>query len=77
MSKSRIEKNIITEIKLLEEDGDLNANYLSEEKELIKVHFSSIEKINEKMREICIKVSLNTEECGFDQQKYESIKFHQ
>ena len=28
-SKSRIEKDIITEIKMLEEDDDLNANYLS------------------------------------------------
>ena len=36
-----------------------------------------IEEINEKIREICIKASLNTEECGFDQQKYESIKFCQ
>ena len=35
-SKSRIEKDIITEMKMLEEDDDLNANYLSEEKELIK-----------------------------------------
>ena len=66
-SKSRIEKDIITEIKMLEEDDDLNANYLSEEKELIKEHFSRIEEINGKIRESCIKVSLNTEECGFDQ----------
>ena len=31
----------------------------------------------EKIREICIKASLNTEERGFDKQKYESVKFHQ
>ena len=61
----------------MEEDDDLNGNYLSEEKELIKEHFSRIEEINEKIRENCIKASLNSEECGFDQQKYESIKFHQ
>ena len=71
--KSRNEKDIITEMKMLEEDDDLNANYLSEEKELIKGQFSRIEEINEKIREVCI----NTEECGFDKQKYESIKFGQ
>ena len=48
-------KSRITEIKILEEDDDLNANYLSEEKELRKEHFSRIEEINEKIREICIK----------------------
>ena len=62
---------------MLEEYDDLNATYLSEEKELIKEHFSRIEEINEKIREICVKASLNTDECGFDQQKYESIKFRQ
>ena len=31
-SKSRIEKDIITKIKMLEEDDDLNANYLSEKR---------------------------------------------
>ena len=62
---------------MLEENDDLNANYLSEEKELIKEHFSRIEEINENIREICIKALLNIEECGFDQQKYESIKFPQ
>ena len=61
------------EIKMLDEDDDLNANYLSEEKKLIKEQFSRIEKNNEKIREICIKDSLNTEECGFDQQKYENF----
>ena len=61
---------------MLKEGNDLNANYLSEEKELIKEHFSRIEEIIEKIREICIKASLNTKEFGFDQQKYESIKFH-
>ena len=76
-SKSRIEKDIITKIKLLEEDDDLNTNYLSEEKELIKEHFARIEEINEKIMEIYIKASLNTKEFGFDQQKYESIKFRQ
>ena len=50
-SKSRIKK----EIKMLEEDDDLNANYLSEEKESIKEHFSMNEEINEKIWEICIK----------------------
>ena len=74
-SMSRIEKDIITQIKLLEEDDDLNDNYLSEEKELIKDNFSGIEEINEKIRENCIKASLNTEECSFDKQKYESVKF--
>ena len=63
-SKSKIERDIIMEIKMLEEDDDLNANYLSEVKELIKEHFSRLEEINEKIREICIKVSLNTEKCG-------------
>ena len=54
-SKSRIEKDIITEMKMLEDDDDLNVNYLSEKKkELIKEHFSRIEEINEKIREICI-----------------------
>ena len=71
-SKSRIEKDFLTEIKMLEEDDDLN-----EEKELIKKHFSRIEEINEKIKEICIKIPLNSEEFGFDQQKYESIKFRQ
>ena len=61
------------EIKMLEGDDDLNANDLSEDKELIKEQFSRIEEINEKVKEICIKASL----CGFDQQKYESIKFRQ
>ena len=74
-SKSRIEKDIITVMKLLEEDDDLNTNYLSKEKELIKEHFSRIEESNEKIKEICIKASLNTEEFGFDQ--YENIKFRQ
>ena len=55
---------------MLEEDDDLDVNYLSEEKDLIKEHFSRIEEINEKLREICIKASLNTDECGFDQQKF-------
>ena len=58
--KSRIENDIINE--MLEEDDDLNANYLSEEKELIKERFSKTEEINDKIREICIKASLNTEE---------------
>ena len=30
---------------MLEEDDDLNANYLSEEKELMKEYFSRIEEI--------------------------------
>ena len=47
---------------MLEKDDDSNANYLSEGKELIKEHFSKIEEINEKIKEICIKASLNTEE---------------
>ena len=72
-----IEKDIIKEIKMVEENDDLNANYLSKEKELIKELFSRIEEINGKIREICIKASLNTEECGFDQQKYEGIKYRQ
>ena len=42
--------DIITEIKMLKTDDDLNAYYLSEEKELIKQHFSRIEEINEKIR---------------------------
>ena len=71
-TKSRIEKDIIMEMKMLEEDDYLDANYLSEEKELIKEHFLRIEEISEKIREIHV----NTEECGFDKQKYESIKFH-
>ena len=37
-------------MKTLEEDNDLNANYLSEEKELIKERFSRIEEINKKIR---------------------------
>ena len=65
--KSRIEMDIITEIKMLKTDDDLNAYYLSEEKELIKQHFSRIEEINVKIRDIYIKALLNTEECGFDQ----------
>ena len=44
-SKSRIKNNIKTEIKMLLDDDDLNANYLSEENELIKEHFSRIEKL--------------------------------
>ena len=51
---------------MLAEDDDLNANYLSEEKELIKEKCSRFGEINEKIREICIKASLNTEECSFD-----------
>ena len=62
---------------MLEGVIDLNVNYLSEEKELIKEHFSMIEEIDEKIREICIKASSITGKCGFDQQKYESIKFRQ
>ena len=34
-----MEKNIKTEIKMLEEDDDLNVNYLFEEKESIKKFF--------------------------------------
>ena len=59
------------------QDDDLNATYLSKEKKLIKERFSRIEEINDRIKEICIKTSLNTEACGFDQQKYESIKFLQ
>ena len=40
-SKSRIAKDIITEIKMLAEDDDLNG-----QKELIIEHFSRIEQIN-------------------------------
>ena len=58
---------------MLEEDNDLNENYLSEEKELIKEQFSRIEENNEKIREICIKDSPNTEECGFDQQNMKAL----
>ena len=46
---------------------------MPEEKELIKEHFSRIEEIIVKIREIFIKA----EECGFDQQNYQSIKFCQ
>ena len=70
-SKSKIEKDIITEIKMLEEDDDLNANYNL--KGINTRTFSRIEAINEKIREICTKASLNTEECGFDKQMCESV----
>ena len=48
----------------------------SEEKELKNI-FKGFKEINEKIRKICIKASLNTEEFGFDQQKYEIIKSRQ
>ena len=38
--------DIITEIKMLEEDDDLNTNYFSEEKELIKKNiFQELKKL--------------------------------
>ena len=43
-------------------------------KALIKSHLSRIEEINEKIKEIC-KTTLDTGECGFDEQKSESNKF--
>ena len=75
-TKSSIERNIMTNIKMLQKDDDLNANILSEEKESIKNHLSRIGEINEKIKEICKKVSLDTGECGFDKQKTKSNKFH-
>ena len=46
-----------------------------EEKESIKKYPAKIEGINEKVWEICLKASLDTRECGFDQQKSECNKF--
>ena len=60
----------------MEEDDDLNAYILSEEKELIKKHLSRIEEINEKMKEICKKASTDRGEHCFDEQKTESNKSH-
>ena len=58
---------------MLEVDDDSNANYLSEEKELIKEHLLRIEEINEKIREICIKASKILKNVVLTN----SIKFHQ
>ena len=62
---------------VLEIWGDLLLLKLLWRKRTNKRTFFKDWEINEKIREICIKVSLNTEEFGFDQQKYESIKFRQ